>query len=243
MKIREVAQLTGVTIRTLRYYDEIGLLKPHQVSEAGYRLYDEGDLALLQQILFFRELDFPLRQIKEILGSPGYNRTEALKKQRELLLLKRARLDGLLGLLEHTLKGDAAMRFQEFDSSEFEKTRQEYAREAQERWGDTQAWRAQEQKTRNYTREDWAAVQEHTAQIFSRFAAVRDTPPDSPEAQTLVKAWQDFITEHFYPCTKEILAGLGEMYLADERFTRSIDKAGEGTAEFLSKAIAVYCAR
>lgn len=242
MKIKEVAQLTGVTVRTLHYYDEIGLLKPHQVSQAGYRLYNEEDLALLQQILFFRELDFPLRQIKDILNRPGYDRTQALEKQRELLLLKRARLDGLLGLLERTLKGDAAMEFQEFDNSELEKTRQEYAREARERWGDTQAYRAQEEKTKNLTLEDWSALQEQTDQIFSRFAAVRDTQPDSPQAQSLVKAWQDFITEHFYPCSKEILAGLGEMYLSDERFTQTIDKAGEGTAEFLSKAIAAYCA-
>ena len=139
MKINQVAALTGVTVRTLHYYDKIGLLKPSQVTEAGYRLYDGAALGKLQQILFFKELDFPLSDIKEIMTDPRYDKKEALLKQKELLLQKRDRLDGLIKLVENTIKGDMDMSFQEFDMTDIETAKSRYAAEVKRRWGTTSA--------------------------------------------------------------------------------------------------------
>lgn len=242
MKINELAKLSGVTVRTLHYYDKIGLLKPKENTESGYRIYDETSLITLQQILFFRELDFPLANIKDIISSPSYNQKEALQKQKELLLQKRNRLDGLITLVEAKLKGEKIMSFKEFDMSEIEAQKKKYADEVKERWGNTEAYRESNKKTKSYDETQWAKIQADSDAIFKDFAALRHSAPESPQAQALVKAWQDCITSHFYNCTDEILSGLGQMYTADERFTTNIDKYGEGTAAFISKAIAVYCA-
>lgn len=120
MKINEVAKLTGVTARTLHYYDEIGLLKPDEITGAGYRLYDNTTLEILQQILFFRELDFSLKDIKEIMTNPRYDKEEALSKQRNLLLKKRKHIDNLISLVDNTLRGDIDMSFKQFEMTEFE---------------------------------------------------------------------------------------------------------------------------
>ena len=141
MKISEVAKLTGVTVRTLHYYDEIGLLKSSEVTETGYRVYSSTDLETLQQILFFRELDFPLNDIREIMGNPTYDRESALQKHKELLLQKRDRIDGLISLVEKTLKGENDMSFRQFDTTEIEETRKKYAAEAKQRWGKNTAYR------------------------------------------------------------------------------------------------------
>ncbi len=117
--ISQVAKLTGVSIRTLQYYDEIGLLKPSKLTEAGYRMYDDDALQTLQQILFFRELGFPLKEIRQILQQPDFNKINAFKKQKELFLLKRNRLDRLIQLLEHLERGEACMSFKEFDLSDY----------------------------------------------------------------------------------------------------------------------------
>lgn len=241
MKINEVAKLTGVTVRTLHYYDEIGLLKPSTVTEAGYRLYEEDALETLQQILFFRELDFPLEEIREIMTNPNYHKQEALIKHKELLMKKRERLDNLIQLVDNTMKGESVMSFKEFDSSEIEKVRNEYAKEVKEKWGHTSAYKESVEKTKSYDKEKWELLTKESAAIFQEFANSKDQAPDSAEAQELVKRWQDYITNHYYTCTKEILAGLGQMYVGDERFTKNIDQFGEGTAAFMSAAIAVYC--
>lgn len=149
MKTSEVAKLTGVTKRTLHYYDEIGLLKPSEVTEAGYRVYSETDLEVLQQILFFRELDFPLEDIRQIMQNPSYDRENALQKQKELLLQKRERLDVLISLVNKTLKGERDMSFSQFDRSRLEETKRKYAQEAKKRWGDTDAYAEYERKEKN----------------------------------------------------------------------------------------------
>lgn len=146
MKINEVAKLTGITTRTLHYYDEIGLLKPSQITDAGYRLYDENNLSELQQILFFRELNFPLNEIKEIMTNSEYDKTEALKKHKELLLKKRERIDRLVTLVENTIKGDGEMSFKEFDMTEIESAKKKYAKEVKERFGNTEAYTESEEK-------------------------------------------------------------------------------------------------
>ena len=141
MKISDVAKLTGVTVRTLHYYDEIGLLKPSEVTEAGYRVYNDTDLEVLQQILFFRELDFPLEDIRNIMQNPAYEKERALRKQKELLLQKRSRLDSLISLVDKTLKGEQDMSFRQFDTTKIEEMKKQYAEEAKQRWGSTVVFR------------------------------------------------------------------------------------------------------
>ncbi|MBE5960849.1 MAG: MerR family transcriptional regulator [Lachnospiraceae bacterium] len=243
MKISEVAALTNVSVRTLHYYDQIGLLSPEDVTEAGYRVYSEASLERLQQILFFRELDFPLNEIKEILSSPGYDKEEALLRQRDLLVKKRERIDKLVQLLDNSIKGEKNMSFKEFDKTEIEQARKEYAEEARERWGSTDAYQQYEKKTKGYSKEKWESVMEETNQILKRFAAIRNQDPGSEEAQKLVGEWKDYITATHYDCTKEILASLGLMYTADERFKKNIDQNGEGTAAFMGNAIEIYCSK
>lgn len=239
--VAEVSRLTGISVRTLHYYDEIKLLCPSRITDAGYRLYGKAALERLQQILFFRELDFPLKEIQEILDSPSFDRGTALERHKELLSLKRSRLDHLINLVDGILKGESEMSFTEFDQSAEKALRKKYATEARERWGGTSAYEESETKTKGYTKEDWDQIQGEAAEIYSGFASKKALEPESPEVQVLVKAWQDHITNHYYQCTDEILAGLGEMYCADDRFRKSIDSHGQGLAEFMSKAIAAYC--
>lgn len=240
--ISEMAKLSGVSVRTLHYYDEIGLLAPSEViSETGYRYYDDNSLEKLQQILFYRELDFPLKEIAQIMNASDYNKEEALTRQRELLKLKRKRLDKLIGLLDANLKGDTTMSFNEFDTTEIDEAKAKYAEEVKERWGNTDAYAQSQKKTAHYTKEDWDRINGEREALQKQFAACIGEDPASDKVQELVRLWQKHITDYYYDCTKEILAGLGQMYVLDERFTKNTDKFGEGTAKFMNEAFGVYC--
>ena len=243
MRISEVAKLTGITVRTLHYYDEIGLLKPSEITEAGYRLYSREDLEILQQILFFRELDFPLSQIKEIMNNPNYDKEEALKKQKELLIQQRQRIEGLIKLIEKRIEGDNNMSFKEFDMNEIEENKKKYAKEVKERWWTSKAYEESEKKTSSYNKEKWGDINQETSEIFKGFAELRNSDPGSEEVQELVRRWQKYITDNFYTCTNEILSGLGLMYVEDERFKENLDKNGEGTAKLMAEAIKIYCSK
>ena len=240
MKISDVARLTGVTVRTLHYYDEIGLLKPSEVTQAGYRVYNDADLEVLQQILFFRELDFSLEDIRKIMQNPAYKKEIALRKQKELLLQKRSRLDSLIALVDKTLKGEQDMSFRQFDTAKIEETKKKYAEEAKQRWGDTSAYAEYEKKSRSYSDAQQNMLDGEGAGILSEFGQNRSLAPDSAQAQALVKKWQAYITSHYYTCTKEILSCLGQMYVGDARFTQHIDQYGAGTAAFMAAAIEIY---
>ena len=240
LSIGEMAKLTGVSVRTLHYYDQIGLLCPETAADSGYRWYGAADVERMQQILFFRELDFPLKDIRAILADPQYDKQEALRRQRRLLQLKRDRLDRLLELLEANLKGEQTMEFQEFCAGELEKPRRQYADEAKARWGNTDAWRQSGERAARLDEAGWAAQAEEMNGIFRKVAALRGTDPAAPEAQALAREWQTFISIHYYDCSREILAGLGQMYTADERFRKNLDWFGTGTAAFFSAAIAAY---
>lgn len=241
LKINEVAKLSGLTVRTLHYYDEIGLLHPTTTSSAGYRLYDEVALTRLQQILFFKELDFPLNQIKEIMMSPEFDSQEALLNHKVLLIKKRERLNKLINLIDKTIEGELDMNFKAFDTTDFEATKNKYAKEVQSRWGDSNAYKESEKKTASYDKKEWDSVLTQGNEIMKEFAESMDRDVTSDEVQSLVKKWQDHITSSFYTCTKEILAGLGLMYVEDERFKNNIDQHREGLAQFISDAIKVYC--
>lgn len=242
LQIKEFAELSGVSVRTLHYYDEIGLLKPCFIDEQnGYRFYDESSLERMQAILFYRELDFPLKSIAEILSSPNYDKQKALAEQKWLLLLKKERLERLILALEQAEKGEITMNV--FDNREYETARQQYEDEAKRRWGDTDAYKESKVRTSKYSKEKWNAVSEEMDNIFGAFSKCMNSGEsiNSKTAQDLVEKLQNYITKNFYHCTDDILAGLGEMYVCDERFKKNIDKHAEGTAEFVSNAIKLYC--
>ena len=243
LSIGSLSKLSGVSIRALHHYDQIGLLQPSEVAASGYRYYDDAAIERLWQIMFYRELEFPLTEISRILSSPAFDKTRALTEHRNLLTQKRARLDRLIELVSSAMKGETTMEFKPFDNSEFEAQRSQYAEEAKARWGNTEAYRESAKRAASWTEADKAHLQKESEEIFAGFAALVGTDPADASVQELVQRWKAFISESYYNCTNEILAGLGQMYIADERFTKNLDQFGAGTAKLMSDAIAVYCAR
>ena len=239
MTVNEVSKLTGVSIRTLQYYDKIGLLHPAKYTEAGYRLYNDAALETLQQILLFRELEFPLKDIKEIISRPDFDRSKALEQQIKLLTLKKEHIENLIDLAKGIkLLGVRKLKFEAFDTSKID----EYAAQAKAYWGKTPAYKEFEEKSRGRTKEEDKRIYQGMIDIFGEFGQIRNTEPSSKDAQALVKKLQDYITEHMYTCTKKILSSLGKMYAGGGDFTKNIDSyGGEGTAEFTSQAIEIYC--
>lgn len=242
MSVKEFAELTGVSVRTLHYYDEINLLKPAEIDENnGYRFYDRTALERMQEILFYRELDFPLKSICEILSSPDYDKQKALTQQKKLLILKKERLERIISAIDNAEESEAIMKA--LNNNDYEAARKQYESEAKERWGKTEAYKEHTDKTKNYSKDKWQSVTDGLDSIFGEFAECMKggSTPDSEAAKALAEKLQKYITDNFYTCTNEILLGLGQMYVCDERFTQNIDKHGVGTAEFVNKAIIEYC--
>lgn len=244
-KVKEVADIVGISVRTLHHYDKIGLLSPDDTTEAGYRLYSEENLSLLQQILFFRELGFPLKKIKEIITSSTYDQKEALEVQHQMLLKKRKRLDNMIATIEKTMKwkkGEIQMS-QEEKFQGFDFTQHPYEQEARNRWGD----KAVDDSTAFINKKSKAEQEELSGEmnaIYRRLATVKEEAPNSAEAQAAIKEWYDFLnnsTGHHY--TLEAFKGLGQMYVADERFTKNIDRFGDGLAQFMCAAMEVFADR
>lgn len=231
--IKEMCLLTGLSAKTFRYYDKIGLLRPTRIGDNGYRYYDDCSLARLQEILLYRALEFPLKDIKTILDNPSYDREAALSDQISLLEKKVSHLESVLAHARRLQKGEEAMTFKVFNQDELDNIQAE----AKNRWGDSQAYQEFEQKEGM----NFGQLSSEMTQLLARFGQFKDQSPEAPEVQELVKTYQDYISENFYPCTLEVLAGLGQMYLTDNRFSQTIDQAGgEGTAAFVSQAIAHY---
>lgn len=239
MTVHEVGKLAGVSIRTLQYYDKIGLLHPTGYTDAGYRLYDDADLERLQHILLFRELEFPLKDIKAIINSPNFDRGKALEQQIELLRLKKEHIENLMNFaLGIKLLGMKHMDFKAFDRSKLD----EYSRQAKELYGDTPEYKEMQEKMKNRSKEEDDLLADRFLLLFKEAGEIKDADPSSPEAQDIVKKIQGFITENLYTCSTKILSGLGKMYSGGGDFTKNIDECGgEGTAEFLDKAIQIYC--
>ncbi|MCD1259813.1 MerR family transcriptional regulator [Paenibacillus athensensis] len=243
MKVKEVADLVGISVRTLHHYDEIGLLTPDQTTEAGYRLYSDANLETLQQILFFRELGFPLGQIKDILSSPSFDREEALAMHRRMLVDRRARIESMIETIDKTIrhwKGELDMtqqdKFKGFDFGH-----NPYEQEARERWGD-KAVDDSKAKLNGMSAEQHNQLGQEMNAIYFRLAELRGGAPDSEEAQAAIQAWYDFLNR-MGSYSLEAFRGLGQMYVDDERFTRNIDQFGEGLALFMRDAMAVYADR
>lgn len=236
MKVKEVAELAGISVRTLHHYDEIGLLSPAATTDAGYRIYSEQDLETLQQILFFRELGFPLKKIKEILHDPSFDREEALEMQHRMLLEKQKQLEKKIRTIEKTIqevKGERTMtqkeKFEGFDFSH-----NPYEEEARRRWGD-QAVDEANKKTGQFTEAD----KNRLSDIYRNLTVARHLTPDSKEAQDAIHEWYVFL-QRFGHYTPEMFKNLGQMYVMDERFTKNIDQFGDGLAQFMADAMAVY---
>ena len=239
MTVNEVSKLAGVSIRTLQYYDKIGLLHPTGHTDAGYRLYDDTDLERLQHILLFRELEFSLKDIASIINSPDFDRSKALEQQIEMLKLKREHIDNLMNFaLGIKMLGVKHMDFKAFDRSKLD----EYSKQAKDMYKESPEYKEMEEKSKNRTKEEEGILADRFMLLFKEAGTLKDKDPASPEAQDLVKRIQDFITENLYTCSKKILSGLGKMYSGGGDFTKNIDEyGGEGTAEFIDKAIQIYC--
>ena len=241
MTVHEVSKISRVSIRALHHYDHIGLLPATEVTDAGYRLYDEAALERLQHILLFKALEFPLKDIKEILDSPDFDRSKALEQQIHLLELRKEHLQNLIDLARGIKAiGVKHMSFEAFDTRKID----EYAAQAKASWGTTDAYKEYERKSAGRTEETQQKLNVEMMSIFAEFGKVKDLSPESEEAVALARKLQDHITEHYYTCTDKILLGLGAMYAGGGDFTTNIDKVGgEGTAVFACEAIKAMIAK
>ena len=248
LTVGELARLSGITVRTLRHYDEIGLVAPGGRTRAGYRTYGTKEVERLQEVLFFRELGFALDEIKRVVERPGYSRTEALRRQREMLESQADRLLALIDTVDQALQAartgvkmsdEAALGvFGDFDPAEYES-------EVRERWGESDAYKQSAERTARYGKEDWLRISDEADEINQRFltliAAGIDAGADA--AMDVAEEHRGHIAKWFYDCPREVHAGLAQMYVIDSRFKENIDKAGEGLAEYMSAAIVANAAR
>lgn len=245
-KVKEVEKLTGVTVRMLHHYDKIGLLKPSFINEAGYRFYNDENLEQLQQIMFFKELDFSLDEIKQITQSPNFDKKSALKSHKKLLLQRKIRLENLIKTIDNTLeKGVNNMNndenFKAFDTNEIENYKNKYKQEVKAKYGHTDAYKEYEVKTSKYEKNNWQNIIEKGDEIFKKLAMLMDKSPSDVEVQNEIENWRNHISKNFYNCTVDILQSLGEMYINDSRFTENIDKHQNGLSNFINEAIKIYC--
>ena len=239
MNIGELSAKTHVSIRTLRHYDKIGLLRPTQVTDAGYRQYDESALQRLHTILLFRELEFPLTDIQRIIDAPDFDPIDALDRQITLLTMRREHIDNLILLAKGLkAKGLNHMDFSAFDTRKID----DYTAQAKAAWGKTDAWK--EFESRGKTADENKQSGDALMALFTEFGKRRDIDPACDEAQSMVMQLQAFITANFYTCTVPVLRGLADLYDGGGDFTRNIDKAGgQGTASFIANSIREYCKR
>ena len=237
--VGEVAELAGVTVRTLHHYDELGLLSPSERSEAGYRLYSYDDLARLQEILIWRQLGFPLAEIVSLLDDPDHDRLGALERQQELVSREIDRLGALAAAVDATLQADRngtrlkeASMFEGFDPREYED-------EARERWGHTDAYRESARRTQAYGAAEWSEIGAESDAILRELIEVMRAgePANGPAARALAERHREHISRWFYPCSPRMHRGLGEMYIADERFTSTYEREAEGLAAYFCDAI------
>lgn len=237
--VKDVSKLTGVSVRTLHYYDAIGLLTPTKVTDAGYRMYDDTALSRLQSILLFRELQFPLKEIKEFLDSPNFNQEETIAQQIKLLELQYKHIGELISFArEIQTKGVKTMNFEVFDTNEIE----QYKAEVKSKWGNSKAYQEYEQRVVSHSEHNDSKFVNEIMSLFTDLGAMKQLPPTDKAVQEKIAALQAYINENFYTCSNDILKELGEMYVCDDRFKKNIDRfGGEGTAKFVREAIFVYC--
>lgn len=240
--IKEIAKLAGVTTRTLRYYDEIGLLSPADMGSNGYRYYDQDSLLLLQQILFYRELEVPLKEIHQIVSRPDFELLDALEKHRTSLIGQVNRLDTLIDTIDQTIamiKGEVKMTdkeyFEGFDEAQ-------YAEETKERWGETPKYAESQKKWSGYTKAQKEEIKRLGGQIIERMVTTNpDVSPDAPGVQAAVGEYYAYLNKNFYSCEVGFLRGLADMWAEDPRFAKNYDRVREGGAVFVREAVHIYC--
>ncbi|HPH94473.1 MAG TPA: MerR family transcriptional regulator [Anaerolineaceae bacterium] len=240
--VKQLCSLAGVTPRTLHYYDEIGLLRPASYGDNGYRCYGEDAVLRLQQILFYRELDFSLDQIKTILDHPGFDLLRALESHRQALQAQAGRIDRLIHTVDNTirhLRGEINMSKRDFYSGFDEEKQARYEQQVRQQFGDeamarTKNWNAYTPAEKNDILADLHEIGENTA-------ANMDRGFDSPEVQYWIGRWHQAINTYFYPCSLEIFESLGHMYVENPEFTATYEKIRPGMAAFMEKAMAHYC--
>ena len=241
LTVGELAKLTGVTVRTLHHYDELGLVRPSQRSDAGYRLYAQADVLRLQQVLLLRELGLPLGEIASVIDDPDYRRADALRRHREVLIGKRVQLDAMVAAIDAALRleegtamqpDDVKKMFEGFDPAAYEE-------EAKQKWGETEAYQESQRRTKRYGKAEWEAIQRESAAIYERFAELmrEGAAADDARVRGVVEAHRAHIDRWFYPVSRAMHVGLAEMYVADPRFTANIDKVAPGLAAFVRDAI------
>ena len=240
--IKEISDLAGVSTRTLRYYDEIHLLPPAKIGQNGYRLYDEQSLLRLQQIMFFRELDVPLKEIAEIIHQPDFDLIGALRKHRQSLKSRAKRLDNLITTLDNTiesLKGARKMAAKEYFEG-FDEAK--YAEEVQERWGDSRKTAESLKKWSSYTEDEKNSIKEEGGRITRDM--VGEDPnlkPDDPNVQKAIGEYLTYLNTYFYTCDAEFLRCLSAMWVEDARFAQVYDGIREGGAKFVREAVQIFC--
>ena len=248
LTVSQVARLTGVSVRALHHYDEIGLLRPSGRSGAGYRLYSELDLERLQQVLFFRALELPLEEIHRIMTDPQFDVAAALRMQRQMLSEKAVRLGALVEKVDAAiarLEGGRAMNEHEMKQMFYGFDSAAYEAEAERRWGDTEAYKESKRRARGYTKQDWQQIKDEGTRIFARMAAVMGAgePADGVAAMDVAEEHRLYIDRWFYSCSREFHARLGQLYVQDERFTANIDAGVPGLAEYSARAFAANALR
>ena len=240
----EVASIAGVSVRTLHHYDETGVLVPSSRTRSGYREYDSGDLDRLQELLIYRRLGFSLREITTLLDEPGHDRRGALLRQRALVGERIAELRGVQELVDRTLtslEGATAMTEQdEFAGlGTFERNEAEFGTEVRQRWGETEAYAESARRTSAYGEDDWAVIRAEGESIDSDWASLLASgePGDGVAAMDVAERHREHISQWFYPCSHEMHADLGEMYVADPRFAERYDSFREGLAAYVRDAV------
>ena len=244
--VKEVALLAGVSVRTLHYYDEVDLLKPFVNPDNNYRVYDNKDIEKLQQILFFKELGFKIAEIKNILESPDFDRVDALKSQKDLIYKKVERYMKIIDTVNLTIssleKGGNMKKenlFKGLDFEEINAHKEKYKKEVKEKY-DSKLVDESNKRTSNYSKEKWEEIQSESSAIFNELASLMERDKSDERVQELVADYHKHIDTYFYPCSYDIYKGLGEMYVADERFTDFYDKVKTGLAAFIKEAIDYY---
>jgi MerR family transcriptional regulator, thiopeptide resistance regulator len=246
--VGRVADLSGVTIRTLHHYDEIGLLSPGGRSEAGYRVYEEADLQRLQRILFYRELGFTLKVISTIIDDPHTDSMGHLRRQRRLLVERIKRLGAMVDAIDYEMEArtmDINLTPEERLEVFGEFRPEDHAEEAERRWGDSEAYKESNRRVSKYTKEDWLTLKAEAEKVQNRLAVAFESglAPDSEEAMAAAEAHRQHISRWFYECTYEIHCGLTDMYVSDERFRSNYDTQAPGLAAYIKQAAHANAAR
>lgn len=248
MKVGEVAELAGVTVRTLHHYESLGLLNPSRDKTSGYRRYSDNDLIRLQQILFYRELGFSLEQIDDIMNAPNFDRREAMIEQKQLLMAQISRLKATLHLVDKTLvsiEGKFQMTKEEMFEvfGDFDPTK--YEDEVAERWGDTDAYKQSSPRTAQYSKADWQRFSAEQEEVQQAITSLMDegVPPTDRRATDAVERHRLLIDRWFYPCSRQFHRELGKMYIADERFRNTYDDIRAGMAQYVHDAIQANLSR